>query len=632
MQFSVLGGVRAWRAGTEVDLGARQPRLMAAMLLARAGHPVAVSELVELLWGDDPPPTAVNVVHRHIGAIRRVIEPGLARRAEGEWLVRRPGGYRITAPTGAVDLLLFRAKAAHAAAELQAGRTEPAIAAYREALALWHGRFGAGLDADTHPLFVAVNRERSMVAYAAAAAAPDGPGAVSLLPAVQEAAAAEPFDEALQARLLLLLASAGRPAEAIERYHHLRERLVSDLGLSPGRELTAAFETILREPPAPVPGVAPGRPAVPVSAPGGWTSVPAQLPPASPLFTGRRAERAELGRMLGEGIAQQHGAAVVAVDGMLGVGKTALAVHWAYEIAERFPDGQLFLNLRGSGRDEPSTAAESLGRLLCGLGVPCAELPRTAQARAAQWRTLTSGRRLLILLDDAREAEQVRPLIPAAPGSVVLVTSRSRLTGLAAADGALLLTLDVPPAEDARHLLLRRLNGPAPAGPEDEDMLATLLSRSGRLPLAMAIVAARISEHRPRPLRELASCLPTLPGLDPFIGDDADADLRAVFERSYHGLGRDAARMLRSLSRGGSPAVDPDVAAELAGVARTGASAALSEIYRAGLLVRTGLHRYTVIEPVLEFARELAEQTAPRHTLRLVPGADRVRYAGMAAG
>jgi len=623
VRFSVLGGVRAWRDGVEVDLGARQPRLMTAMLLARGGQLVAVSELVDLLWGGDPPPTAVNVVHRHIGAIRRWLEPGLARRAEGDWLVRKPGGYRIGLPADTVDLLRFRSRTAEAAAGLRAGHLEAAVAAYRDALDLWVGRFGEGLGADTHPLFVAVNRERAVAACAAADAVLHTSMAPSLLPVLQAAAAVEPFDEALQARLLLLLAVAGRSAEAIEQYHRFRQRLVADLGMGPGREMVAAFERVLgatrspaRDTLDPIPHIA-AVSAAPASALPVRALVPAQLPPGSTFFVGRQHEREELHRMLEEGVEQNHGAAVLAVDGMPGVGKTALAVQWAHEVATRFTDGQLFLSLRGFGEGEPLPTGEALAQLLCALGVPYAELPPTVESRAAQFRTLTAGRKLLILLDDVHDAEQIRPLIPAAPGSLVIATSRGRLTGLAAADGAFLLTVDVPPVADARALLWARLSLPAPLGRPDEEMLETVVERAGCLPLALAIAAVRISEYSPKRPRDMAACMAGRASLDVFIGDDADSDMRSVFERSYRRLSPEAARLFRSLGRAGTE-VDPDGVAQLAGTTRASATVLLSELVRHGLLTRTCLHRYALHVLVRQYAEELAGQRLKQRRLRLV--------------
>ena len=605
--MSVLGGLHAWRDGAELDLGPRQPQLMIAMLLARAGQQVPVSELTTLLWGDDPPANATNIVHRHVGAIRRAFEPGLAPRAEGEWLARRPGGYRLTPEAGVVDLLRFRELAGHADAELRAGRRDAAVAAYRDALRLWRGRFGEGLGAETHPLFVAVNRERTLTARAAADAALDHPDAASLLPAVHAAATADPFDEALAAGLLLLLAAAGRSAEAIERYHHIRERLAEDLGASPGPALTAAFETVLREPPTP-----PRAVTIPAAAP--VSPAPAQLPFCSTQFVGRDAEMAALDRMLEEGAGHRRG--VLAVDGLAGVGKTAVAGHWARRTAHRFPDGQLFLALGGSVEGQPMPTTEALAQLLGSLGVSPEDLPPTADARAALLRTLTAGRSVLIVLDDARDAEQVRPLIPASPGSLVIATSRGRLTGLAATNGAGLLTLDVPPPADARAQLLNRLGAMPPQNPGDEAALAAILAHAGRLPLALSILGARMSAYAPVRLRDVADELDRSSGLDAFVGDAA-SDLRAAFERSYRRLSQAAAGLFVELSRTAND-VDADVAARLTGGTRAEATAMLSELVGVGLLRRVGVDHYAVHNLIQAYATELAQRRAGDWRPRLV--------------
>ena len=613
VRFTVLGGLHGWRDGEELDLGPRQPQLMIAMLLARAGQQVPVSELITLLWGDDPPANAMNVVHRHVGAIRRAFEPGLAPRAEGERLARRPGGYRLAVEAGEVDLLRSRELAGYADAELRAGRRDAAVAAYREALSLWRGRFGEGLGAGTHPLFVAVNRERTLTARAAADAALGQPDAASLLPAVHAAATADPFDEALEARLLLLLAAGGRPAEAIERYHQFRERLADDLGASPGPELTAAFETVLREPPA-LPRAGTVAAAVPVvnSAPV-VNPAPAQLPFCSTQFVGRQAEMAALDRMLEESAGHRRG--VIAVDGLAGVGKTAVAGHWARRTAHRFPDGQLFLGLRGSGEGEPMPTIEALAQLLCSIGVAQQDLPATVEARAALLRTLTAGRSLLIVLDDVRDAGQVRPLIPASPGSLVIATGRGRLTGLAATNGAGLLTLDVPPPADARAQLLNRLGSPPPQDPSEEAALAAILAHAGRLPRALSILGARMSAYAPVRLRDVADEVRRSSGLDAFVGDAA-SDLRASFAGSHRWLSPAAAGLFAELSRAEGD-IDADVAAGLTGGTRAEGTAMLSELVGAGLLSRLGVDRYAVHNLIRAYAAERRAATRPPRLVRV---------------
>ncbi|GLY00673.1 MULTISPECIES: BTAD domain-containing putative transcriptional regulator [Actinoplanes] len=598
--FTALGGLRAWRDGREVDLGARQPRLVTALLLARGGHPVPVSELTGLLWTDGLPPSAVNVLHRHIGAIRRALEPGLARRAEGQWLLRRPGGYRLALPAASADLSLFRERAATAADGLRGGRPGEAIPAYREALALWTGRFADGLGAESHPLIVSVNRERSSVAVAAADATlghGDHGDAEALLPALTAAVDVDPLDEPLLARLLLTLAAVGRAAEAIERFHHVRERIAADLGVPPGRELTAAVETILRRP-------------APLAGTGVQPPVPAQLPPGSALFVGRRAERALLTRRLEEGAEHTTGAVVLALDGLPGVGKTALAVRWAHEVTSRFPDGQLFLDLHGSADGEPRDPADALTALLTslGAGISAPGGPDVA-GQVALFRTVTAGRRLLILLDDARDAAQVRPLIPAAPGSLVLVTGRGGLDALAAVDGALLVTVDVPPPTDAAGQLLTRLGVPPPDDRAGRDAVASVLARTGRLPLALAVVAAGRPALGPVRLPEMADALCREPGLDAFAGADPGIDLRAVFDRSYRRLRPETARLFRRLSRSGAE-IDPS---SVPGAARSATVARLGELAGTGLLTRRGLHRYALHDLVRAYAEELADEHGPAH-------------------
>ena len=589
MRFAVLGAVRAWRDGEEVDLGVRQPQLMTAMLVARAGRSVAVSELVDLLWPDEPPANALNSAQRHIGTIRRAIEPSLPRRAEGSWLVRRAGGYQLNLAADAVDLLRFRELGRHADAELRAGRRETAVAAYQEALRLWQGPFGEGLGAETHPLFVAVNRERTMAARALARAALSEPDKASLLPQVHAATDADPFDETLLARLLLLLAADGRPSEAIMRYHQFRERLADELGTAPGRELTGAFQTVLREPPT---RRSDGTP------PAGR---PAQLPHCSVQFVGRRPELETLDRFLEE--EERRGVTVIAVEGPPGIGKTAIAAHWSRSVAHRFPDGQFFLSLRGYADSEPLSTADALAHLLGSLGVPGGNLPTTDESRSALFRTLTVDQQLLIALDNARDAEQVRLLLPTGPGSLVIVTGRGRLDGLAATHGARLLRVDVPPADEARAQLLNRLGARALDDPREEAALETILRRTARLPLALAIVGTRAAAYAPVPLRDVAAELDRSSGLDAFVGDEAASDLRTAFAHSHRLLSPEAARLFAHLSRAGSE-IDAD------------ATAWMSELVGVGLLRRIGFGRHAMHDLVRAYAAELATRDAQLQLVR----------------
>ncbi|MCO8270328.1 hypothetical protein M1L60_06930 [Actinoplanes sp. TRM 88003] len=241
LRFCLLGAVRVRRGAVDLELGGRQPRTILALLLAGAGTTVGLSEMVDTLWGDDPPVSAVNVVHRHIGVLRRVLEPELPVRATGDHLIRQASGYRLLVDEHNFDLLRFRRLAA------EARRTDdPAVAVrrYATALSLWHGRCAAELEMD-HPSFLAVEAERWQVTREAADAAQRGGPVRMVLPALRQAAVLNPLDEGLQARLLLALASDGRQAEAMHTFREVRRRLVDELGLGPGPQLVEAYDRLL---------------------------------------------------------------------------------------------------------------------------------------------------------------------------------------------------------------------------------------------------------------------------------------------------------------------------------------------------------------------------------------------------
>jgi DNA-binding SARP family transcriptional activator len=241
MWFSVLGPVRVWRADIEVDLGAPQQRALLALLLVRAGHPVSLSEIVDVLWGERPPASAVNTVHRSIGILRRALEPGLTPREPGRWLVRAAGGYLLDPDADAADLPRFRTLVRRA-------RAGSAVRTFAQALALWQGQVASTVAADVrgHPAFTAVDREYEAAVREAADAALDAGEPAVLLPAVEQAAGRAPLDESLQARLILILAAMGRQAEALQHHAKVRARLAAELGIEPGAELTGARNRLLR--------------------------------------------------------------------------------------------------------------------------------------------------------------------------------------------------------------------------------------------------------------------------------------------------------------------------------------------------------------------------------------------------
>lgn len=619
--FSVLGPIRVWRCAAdhhpggagpagprtvEVDLGAPQQRAVLAVLLARAGHPVGLAELVDVLWGEDPPATAVNAVHRSVGLLRRALEPTLASRGTGRWLVRAGGGYRLAVDAGTVDLLRFRQL-------LTRARAEASVRLFGQALDLWQGPAAGTVAAEIRgrPVFTALDRELESAAREGADAALAAGEPAVLLRAVELAADRAPLDESLQARLMLLLAGTGQQAAALHRYDAVRARLAGELGIDPGAELVAAWERVLR--PAPRAVAPPPTSAAPAPAPRRF----AQLPGDPSPFTGRRSELAAAAELL-----DGESPATVVIGGPAGIGKTTLAVHWAHRLAGRYPDGQLFLNLRGAGpAGQVMDPGEAVVRFLDALGVPPHRIPAGLDARAALFRSELAGRRMLVLLDDARDTAQVRPLLPgaAAAGCLVLVTSRDRLAGLVASDGARPITLGPLSTGAARRLLTRRLGAARVAA--EPAAVDELLGRCAGLPLALAILAARAATH-PRPaLRDLAADLREEHGRrDPLAVGAPDGAVRTVCAWSYHTLNAAAARLFRLL--GLHPGADIPVlaAASLAGVEEARARRLLAELVRAGLLAEHTPGRFTVHDLLRAYATELAHTTDPEARRRTAGG------------
>ncbi|MEU7872849.1 BTAD domain-containing putative transcriptional regulator [Dactylosporangium sp. NPDC049140] len=611
VQFAVLGPVRAWRGAGEIDLGAPQQRALLALLLVRAGHPVSLAEIVDVLWGEDPPTTAVNVVHRHVGVLRRLLEPDLPVRAAGRWLVRSAGGYRLDADPDAVDVLRFRAlsQQARQATDADAGR---AAGLFAEALELWRGVCVAGIDADAraHPVFAAVEREFLAAARDAADAGVRAGQVLRLLPALQEAAVRAPLDEPLQAGLVLALAAAGQQAEALAVYQRVREQLANELGIDPGAEMAAAHATVLRRVATRSGAVV--LPPEPVQRPR-----PAQLPADPATFVGRRTE---LARALALHAGDVAAATVVisAIGGMAGVGKTTLAVHWAHQVADQFTDGQLYVNLRGfSAEADVMRPEQALRGFLDALGVAPQSVPTGLDAQAALYRSLLTGRRMLVLLDNARDVEQVRPLLPGAGGCLAIVTSRSAMPGLVAAEGAQSLTLDVLSAEQGRDFLARRLGADRVAAePAAVEQIVTLCAG---LPLALAIVAARAVTNPAFPLAATAKELRETHGsLDAFSGADGSINVRATFSWSYRTLSPDAMRLFRLLGGHPGPDVGVPAAASLLGVPVRQVRPLLAELTTAHMLVQSSPGRYGFHELLGAYAAELAETVDVAGELDLV--------------
>ncbi|MFF4836917.1 BTAD domain-containing putative transcriptional regulator [Streptomyces sp. NPDC001315] len=656
VRFAVLGPVRAWRAETELDLGGPQERAFLALLLVRAGQPVTVSEIVEVLWGARPPRSAVNVVRRHVGSLRRLLEPGLPARASGRWLVRGAGGYRLLTDSGSSDLLRFRELCEEAREPSVREKTAGAVELLIQALSLWRGPVASGIspDARAHPAFGALERERLAAVRDAVDAAlhigmPD-----AVLPDLRKAAADHPLDEPLLASLVRALAATGRRTEALRTYQAICARLADELGIDPGPQLHDAYRAVAGDGFGDGFGAATGaetgmatdattgtasggvgtrpdgdawsegdarpaadpRPAIDARAPkdsGHYptrrpaTPAPAQLPHDLPLFTGRQAELDDLfPPPTAEGQPAET-VAISAIGGMAGVGKTALAVHWAHQIADRFPDGQLYVNLRGF---DPSGAITEPGDAVRGfldaLGVPPERVPHDLDAQAALYRSVLAGRRFLVLLDNARDTDQVRPLLPGTSGCLTIVTSRNELSGLVAAHGARSLTLRPFDAEQARAFLVRRLGAERIAAePGAADEITRLCAG---LPLALACVAARAAVHPGFPLEAVAAELREAHGsLDAFTRSDTSVDVGTVFSWSSRAVSAEAARLFRLLALHPGPDFSVPAAAALAGLPVRRVRPLLAELSGVHLVNESAPGRYTFHDLLRAHAAELVE-------------------------
>ncbi len=661
LRVGVLGPVTAWHGERELHAG--QPRQLAVLgvLATRANRVVSRGELVDAVWGDQPPATAEGGIYTYVAGLRRVLEPDRPRRdpdqpdrpkrAPARVLVSAGGGYMLRLDPGCLDSDHFEHCLARARGMRVSGDLASAVRAVDEALALWRGLPFAGVpgpfaEAERHrlrELRTAVAEERADLLLA------QGQGAEAV-PDLTALVAAHPLRERAHGLLMIALYRCGRQAEALQVFRTARERLAEDLGIDPGIELTRIHQQVLAMDAALDRTAAPpavlGEPTAPAAqaslrapAQAGVHAAPAQVPPEAAGFAGREAELRQLHAMLPAvggtpGIAPGE-ALIAVITGTAGVGKTTLAIRFARQAAPRFPDGQLYVNLRGfdpSGSPvEPETALRGFFEA---LGVPPRQVPASVEAQTGLFRSLLAGKRMLLLLDNARSTEQVRPLLPGSPGCMVVITSRSQLTGLIAAEGARPLPLEVLDRAEARELLIRRLGADRVAA--EPAAVDELIEQSARLPLALSVICAWAVTRPRTALADLAAELRDTRGrLDALETDDVATDLRAVFSWSYRKLSERAARMFRLLGVHPGPDVSTRAAASLAAVTPAVARAALAELARASLLTEDAAGRFGCHELLRAYAAERAaadeceaERAAARR--RLLDHYLRTVYAGSA--
>ena len=616
LRLQILGPLRAWYDDVELNTSPHQQSRLLALLLAREGRPISVTGLIDLLWGSEPPASAVNVIHKYIGALRRLIEPDLPLRSTGAYLIRHGSAYRFEAGPETLDLVAFRASVAEAKACLGMDRPEEALNRYTEALALCHGASADGLadNPGVEGVFAAVDSEVLDAVVDAARLAVRSGSPARVLAALRVAAEMAPLNEPVHAGLITALADAGHQAEALARYRVIRERLADELGIDPGHDLRLAHRQVLEQPRRPAADVAEVVPSVPLVR-------PAQLPPDLPSFVGRTAELDILGSLVaGPDDGRQAHPSVVAMDGMGGVGKSTLAVHFAHQVAARFPDGQLYLDLQGHLNDEMSLSTDdALRSLLYALGVAASGVPGTSAARTGLYRSLTAGKRLVVLLDNVGTLSQVRPLLPGSAESLVLLTSRHPLRGLAALEDARLLRIDPPDLPTARELVGRRLAGLPHHGPDrtaDTEVVDEIIELCGRLPLALAILAARMAARPRLSLADVAAELRDGARLEAFPGTAELRDPRTAFAWSYRQLSPSAARLFRLLAMAPKAGLTVAACRSLSGSRPDRTRADLDELADAALVSENDNGRFTSHVLVKAYADELVttvESPADRH-------------------
>ena len=686
----VLGPVRL-RAGDRWQVPASpQLRLVLGLMALRIGQVVPVAELIDAIWEDEPPRSARASLQALMTRLRQLLRP-----LPGASLTRCGDGYLLEFDQDLVDA--ERSRSLGRAARAADGAA--AIPLFDAALALWNGpaladapdtervtaiRYGLAEERlsmlqDRLACMLARGREREAAAE---------------LPA---ALARHPLNERLAGMLMATWYRSGQRAEALAVFRQIRGRLVAELGVEPGAELQLLHQRILAgdvgladgHQPAAIDGHGPadvdgyqavvfdgqqpaaldGRVLAPANGHQAGSSghgpravpateqprpadgqehvgtltvlpvrpwpVPRQLPAAPAQFIDRAAEQARLDELIGQSAEPAGEAQVRAVVGSPGVGKSALATVWAHRAAGHFPDGQLYVNLKGFGpAARPVLPAQAVRGFLQALGVPSAEIPETPDAQAALYRSVLAGKRVLVVLDNARDADQVRPLLPGSSRCAVLITSRVRLDGLVATVGARILTLDVMSEAESRELIVRRL-GAARAQAEPE-AVADLARLCAGLPLGLAIVAARAAA---RPGFRLAALSAELAGgegrrLDALETADTTSSVREVFSWSYRQLSRPAARVFRLLGLHPGPDITVAAAASLGGTGRPQARRVLAELAGAHLLTEHVPGRFTGHDLLRAYAAELAaeaEAEADRDLARRRLG-DHYLHTAAAAG
>lgn len=647
VKFGILGPLYVLDEDeAELVIGAPRLQVLLASLLARSGRVVSAETLADYVWDGTPPPGAKATLQSYVMRLRRLLGS-----AAGARLKTRAPGYLLDADSD-LDLRLFERLRHEGQQSVDGGQWEQAASAFRSALGLWRGEALADVPSELLRRDecdrLAEGRMAVTESWAEAELRVGRPHIV--VPELSGLCSDHPFRESLHALLMTALYASGRRAEALSEFVAVRRRLIEEVGVEPGPKLVALHARMLSDDPTLLDGSrspAPddqqtpqGNPAIArgdASARGGRPRhpaaevIPRQLPAAIRHFTARAAELETLTALLTDASAAAGTMVITALGGMGGVGKTALAVHWAHQVAETFPDGQLYVDLRGFSPDTaPLTPAEAVRGFLDAFGVPASRLPASVEAQCALYRSLVADKRVLVVLDNARDAVQVRPLLPGAASCVALVTSRHRLTSLAAVEGAQILDLDVFSREDARDLLVRRLGTRWTA--VQSAALDELIELCSGLPLALSIAAARASGRPERIVAVAEELRQERSRLDALDAGDPVTDVRAVFSWSYQHLDAAAAWTFRVLGLHPGPDVSLAAVASLAGYSLPDTRRALASLTQAYLVTASSRGRFRLHDLVLAYAGEQAGQLSDvERGAALRRMMDHYRHSGAAA-
>ncbi|GLL02271.1 AfsR/SARP family transcriptional regulator [Dactylosporangium matsuzakiense] len=589
MQVRLLGPLDVVLDGVAQPVPGRRRRALLAVLAVHCGQSVDTSRIGELAWGPDAP--SRNTLQANVSYLRHTFRLPIVSSAPG---------YRLDLGADGTDILQAEDLIRQGG---QAAEPTERVAILQAALALWRGLPLADVadvawaQEQVHRLDVLWLQAKQFLLDAQLGLGEHA----RLVPDLQQLVQQHPHHEHFHGQLMLALYRSGRPADALAVYDRLQRTLADDVGIDPGPALRELHATILRHDPAlhlPAPPVA-VRPAA---------AAPAQLPLTLASFTGRSRELANLDALLSTGgaaPARLGPVLISAVSGTAGIGKTTLAVHWAHRVRHHFPDGQLYVNLRGF---DPGHAAmdpaDALRGFLDALAVPAARIPTGLDAQIDLYRSRLAGKRMLVVLDNANHADQVRPLLPGEPGCLAVITSRNQLNGLADTGGFHPLHLDLLTHAEARDLLTQRLGAERTAA--EPDAVDTIIARCARLPLALAIVAARAAVKPGFPLATLAAELGDTQGtLDTLHGGEPATDIRSVFSWSYRTLSAGAARLFRLLGLHRGPDIALPAAASLVGLPAHRTQRLLTELTAAHLLIEQESGRYSLHDLLRAYAVEL---------------------------